>query len=139
MKLNYCIFSADSIVRVVTLPNQGRILAPGIEIKGVQPQVVPRRVQQSNLAYEEVVFCPFFERSSKDITAHFWELIDLIEENNFTTNFKTVDLFTNKDTSSSKIFTEVAPFKFGLQVGQSAECLLRYGTFLLLIHLLNLE
>ena len=88
--------TADPLVRVFVLPNQKKIICPGVEFKGLQATIIPRRGQRGNLAYEKFSFCPYMENSPQNTETHLSELVDLVLDNNRSKDLKVVDIFTHK-------------------------------------------
>ena len=101
----------DPLVRVVILPNQRKIMCPGVEFKGLQPTIMPRRGQRGNLAYEKFAFCPFVEKSAQDMESHLWEMVDLVLDNNRSKDLKVVDIFTQKQNSLAKDYQHILTLK----------------------------
>ena len=101
----------DPLVRVFVLPNQRKIICPGLEIKGLQPTIIPRRGQRGNRAYEKFTFCPFIENSSESLEAQLSEMVDLVLENNQSKDLKVMDIFTQKENSLAKMFQRILNLK----------------------------
>ena len=107
-RLIHCNNTLDPLVRVVTLPNLRKIIAPGIEFKGLQPTIIPRKGQRGNLALDKFTFCPFVEKTSgEDMKPHVSEMVDLVLDNCRTKELKVVDVFTNKDNSLAKLYHQI--------------------------------
>ena len=101
----------DPLVRVLVLPNQNKIICPGVEFKGLQATIIPRRGQRGNLAYEKFTFCPFIENSPDNMERHLSELVDLVLDNNRSKDLKVVDIFTQKENSLSKAYQHILTLK----------------------------
>ena len=102
---------SDPTVRVAILPNQHKVICPGIEFKGLNATIVPAKRQRGNLAYEKFDFCPFVETSNLDVEPHMWELVDLVLSNTAGKNLKVADVFTQKESSLAGMYQHIITLK----------------------------
>ena len=87
------------------------MICPGIEVKGLQPTIMPRKGQRGNLAYEKFSFSPYVEKSAQGMESHLWEMVDLVLANNRSKDLKVVDIFTQKENSLAQAYQHILTLK----------------------------
>ena len=87
------------------------MICPGIEVKGLQPTILPRKGQRGNLAYEKYAFSPYVENSTQDMESHLWEMVDLVLDNNRSKDLKVADIFTQKENSLAQAYQRILNLK----------------------------
>ena len=106
--------SSDPTVRVAILPNQGKVICPGIEFKGLNGTIVPRKLHRGSLAFEKYSFCPYVEASNLEVELHMWELVDLVLQNTAAgKTLKVVDVFTKRGSSLARLYQQILTLKPG--------------------------
>ena len=92
----------------VTVDHSGALIScPGVEIKGLITTDVPRS-HKCNLAYEKFTFCPLLDRGPHlELMMALWEIVELVLENNDAKKIQVLDIFTKKEQSCAKTFSEI--------------------------------